>query len=147
MVIVMEENINILNELNKGACMGMDSINIIKDKIKDKEFKNAVENIYKKYEEVSRNINKLYYKYDRVDDPKTTNPISKAMLWSGIEINTLADTSDSKLAELLLNGINMGIIEGRKILNNKFSDIEVEDLIKEFIRMQEGSVEELKQYL
>jgi hypothetical protein len=147
MVIVMEENINILNELNKGACMGMDSINIIKDKIKDKEFKNAVENIYKKYEEVSRNINKLYYKYDRVDDPKTTNPISKAMLWSGIEINTLADTSDSKLAEILLNGINMGIIEGRKIFNNKFSDIEVEDLIKEFIRMQEGSVEELKQYL
>ena len=49
MVIIMEENINILNELNKGACMGMDSINIIKDKIKDKEFKNAVENIYKKY--------------------------------------------------------------------------------------------------
>lgn len=147
MVIVMEENINILNELNKGACMGMDSINIIKDKIKDKEFKNAVENIYKKYEEVSRNINKLYYKYDRVDDPKTTNPISKAMLWSGIEINTLADTSDSKLAEILLNGINMGIIEGRKIFNNKFSDIEVEDLIKEFIRLQEGSVEELKQYL
>lgn len=143
----MEENINILDELNKGACMGMDSINMIKDKIKDKEFKNAVENIYKKYEEVSRNINKLYYKYDRVDDPKTTNPISKAMLWSGIEINTLADTSDSKLAEILLNGINMGIIEGRKIFNNKFSDIEVEDLIKEFIRMQEGSVEELKQYL
>lgn len=143
----MEENINILNELNKGACMGMDSINIIKDKIKDEEFKNVVENIYKKYEEISRNINKLYYKYDRVDEPKTTNPISKAMLWSGIEINTLADTSDSKLAELLLNGINMGIIEGRKILNNKFSDIEVEDLIKEFIRMQEGSVEELKQYL
>ena len=143
----MEENINILDELNKGACMGMDSINMIKDKIKDKEFKNTVENIYKKYEEVSRNINKLYYKYDRVDDPKTTNPISKAMLWSGIEINTLADTSDSKLAEILLNGINMGIIEGRKIFNNKFSDIEVEDLIKEFIRMQEGSVEELKQYL
>lgn len=143
----MEENINILNELNKGACMGMDSINMIKDKIKDKEFKNVVEKIYKKYEEISRNINKLYYKYDRVDEPKTTNPISKALLWSGIEINTLADTSDSKLAELLLNGINMGIIEGRKILNNKFSDIEVEDLIKEFIRMQEGSVEELKQYL
>ena len=116
MVIIMEENINILDELNKGACMGMDSINMIKDKIKDKEFKNTVENIYKKYEEISRKITKLYYKYDKV-------------------------------AELLLNGTNMGIIEGRKIFNNKCSDIEVEDLIKEFIRMQEGSVEELKQYL
>ena len=147
MVIIMEENINILDELNKGACMGMDSINMIKDKIKDEEFKNTVENIYKKYEEISRKITKLYYKYDKVDDPKTTNPISKAMLWSGIEMNTLANTSDSKLAELLLNGTNMGIIEGRKIFNNKCSDVEVEDLTKEFIRMQEGSVEELKKYL
>ena len=69
------------------------------------------------------------------------------MLWSGIEMKTIADTSDSKLAELLLNGINMGIIEGRKIFNNKSMDIEVLDITKEFIRMQEDSIDILKQYL
>ena len=69
------------------------------------------------------------------------------MLWSGIEMKTIADTSDSKLAELLLNGVNMGIIEGRKIFNNKSMDIEVLDITKEFIRMQEDSIDILKQYL
>ncbi len=33
---IMEENINILDELNKGACMGMDSIDMIKIKSKMK---------------------------------------------------------------------------------------------------------------
>ena len=143
----MEENINILNELNKGACMGMDSIDMIKDKIKSEEFKNVLDSIYKKYEEISRKINKLYCKYEKSDDIKETSPINKAMLWSGIEMKTIADTSDSKLAEIMLNGTNMGIIEGRKIFNNKSMDIEVEDITKEFIRMQEDSVETLKQYL
>lgn len=62
-------------------------------------------------------------------------------------MKTIADTSDSKLAELLLNGVNMGIIEGRKIFNNKSMDIEVLDITKEFIRMQEDSIDILKQYL
>lgn len=144
---IMEENINILDELNKGACMGMDSIDMIKNKVQNEDFKKTLDTIYKRYEEISRKINKLYYKYDRVDDPKETSPINKVMLWSGIEMKTIADTSDSKLAELLLNGINMGIIEGRKIFNNKSMDIEVLDITKEFIRMQEDSIDILKQYL
>ena len=41
----------------------------------------------------------------------------------------------------------MGIIEGRKIFNNKSMDIEVLDITKEFIRMQEDSIDILKQYL
>ena len=143
----MEENINILNELNKGACMGMDSIDMIKDKVQNQDFKNTLDSIYKEYEEFSRKCNKLFYKYDHEDDPKETSALNKAMLWSGIEMKTIADMSDSKLAELLLNGTNMGIIEGRKILNNKTSDIEVEDLTKVFIHMQENNVETLKQSL
>ena len=143
----MEENINILDEINKGACMGMDSVQLIKDKVKDENFKEYLEHLYTEYEKISRRINKLYYKYNQKDDPKETNAFNKAMLWSGIELNTLTDTSDSKLAELLLNGTNMGIIEGRKIFNNKNASLEVEDIVKDFIRMQEGSVEDLKKYL
>lgn len=67
---IMEENINILDELNKGACMGMDSIDMIKNKVQNEDFKKTLDTIYKRYEEISRKINKLYYKYDRVDDPK-----------------------------------------------------------------------------
>lgn len=52
-------------------------------------------------------------------------------------MKTLTDHSNSKIAELLLQGTNMGIIEGRKLLNNK----EVKKLLQEY------SVENLKKYL
>lgn len=69
------------------------------------------------------------------------------MTFYGIEIQTLTDKSDSKIAELLLQGTNMGIIEGIKLLNNKEISKEVKDLIQEFVNMQENTIEYLKKYL
>jgi NADH:ubiquinone oxidoreductase subunit K len=62
-------------------------------------------------------------------------------------MKTLTDKSDSKIAELLLNGVNMGIIEGRKILNKKNINKEVSKIISIYVTMQESCVEVLKSYL
>ena len=68
--------------------------------------------------------------------------MNKAMTWYGIEIRTLMDSSTSKITELLLQGTNMGIIEGRKCTNK-----EVHKLIQEYVDMQEECVEKLKIFL
>ena len=62
-------------------------------------------------------------------------------------MKTLIDNSASKIAELMLQGTNMGIIEGRKLLNHKDIDKKIHDLIEEFVDMQETAVENLKQFL
>ena len=62
-------------------------------------------------------------------------------------MKTMMDNSTSKIAELLLQGTNMGIIEGRKLLNHKDTNKEVEKLVKEFVDAQEEAVEKLKQFL
>ncbi len=142
----MEENINSLDETNKGACMGMDAINFILDKVKDKEFKKTLELEYNKYKDISRRINDLYKEYSD-EEPHETSTMNKVMTWYGVNMKTLADDSNSKIAELLLQGTNMGIIEGRKILNNKNIDKKVYKLISEFVTMQEDSVEKLKTFL
>ena len=69
------------------------------------------------------------------------------MTWSGVEMKTMFDNSASKIAELLLQGVNMGIIEGRKILNKKELNKEVHDIASKYVTMQEKSVENLKNYL
>ena len=39
----MDKNeINVLDELNKGACMGMDAIHFVSDKVGDERFKNVL---------------------------------------------------------------------------------------------------------
>ena len=44
------ENINALDELNKGATMGMEAIHFIIDKVEDDNFKSVLDKEYKKYE-------------------------------------------------------------------------------------------------
>ena len=73
--------------------------------------------------------------------------MNKIMTNMSIEMKTITDKSDSKIAELLLQGTNMGIIEGRRILNNKKLDEEVSNILKDYVTMQEKCVEKLKDYL
>ena len=143
----MDENeMNVLDELNKGACMGMDAIHFVLDKVEDEQLKQVLNNQYKKYEDISNQICKLYPKYSD-KEPHETNAMNKVLTWYGVEMKTLMDNSSSKIAELLLQGTNMGIIEGRKILNNKELDSKVHKIAQEYVDMQEDAVEKLKEFL
>jgi len=73
--------------------------------------------------------------------------MTKAMTWSNVEMRTLTDHSNSKIAELMLQGTNMGIIEGRRLLNHKSGNEKVDNIITEYVNMQEKFVEILKKYL
>lgn len=143
----MKENINALDEVSKGASMGMDAIHFIIDKVSDEKFHHVLEVEYSKYEKIAEEIKKIYEKYNEEDEPHKTSAMTKAMTWYGIEMKTFMDQSNSKIAELLMQGTNMGIIEGKKILNNKEIADDVRKIIEEFVKMQEDSVETLKEYL
>lgn len=141
------ENINALNEISKGASMGVDAISYIIDKVDDEKFKKLLSNQKSFYEEIKCDIMDLFSRYDSEEIPSDTTTLNKAMTWSSINMKTLKDHSPSKIAELLLNGTNMGIIEGRKILNNKDIDESVEKIIDRFVKEQERFVESLKDFL
>lgn len=143
----MKENINVLDEINKGACMGVDAISLIIDKVKDKDFKKLLETQKDEYNKILKEIGAIYSKYNKEDNPHETNKLEKTMTWFGIEMRTIADDSDSKIAELLFKGTNMGIVEGRRILNDKEIDKEVKKIVNSYVEMQEKNIEDLKQYL
>ena len=140
------ENINALDEIHKGSCMGMDAIDYIKDKVEDKKLQKELDREYNEYKKINEQIEVIYNKYDD-GEPHETGPMDKAMTWSSIEMKTMGDTSNSKIAELLLKGVNMGIIEGKKILNNKAMNEEVSKIVDDYVKMQEKNVENLKEYL
>ena len=143
----MEDNVNALDEINKGATMGMNAIDDILDKIDSKEFKDMISKQYDDYKRISEHIDEIYDNYNDDKEPHETTLMNKIMTNMSIEMKTLTDKSDSKIAELLLQGTNMGIIEGRRILNNKKLDEEVSNILKDYVTMQEKCVEKLKDYL
>lgn len=142
----MKEDINALDEIHKGACMGVDAINFVMDKVEDSGFMEELEKELNNYEETKKQVEDIYPEYND-GKPHETSTMNKAMTWSGIEMRTLTDKSDSKIAELLLQGVNMGIIEGRRILNQKKIDNKVDEIISRYVNMQEESMETLKNYL
>ena len=73
--------------------------------------------------------------------------MNKIMTDMMLNMKTMTDTSNSKIAEILLQGVNMGIIEGRKILNKKNLNNEVNEIVETYVTMQEESVNILKDYL
>ena len=96
--------------------MGMDSISSIAEKVTDDQLKDDLQSEYNQYNAILNDVNAELGKYEEF--PKELNPAQKMMGWFDIQMSTLTDNSDSKIAEMLIKGTNMGIIEGVKLLNN-----------------------------
>ena len=143
----MKDNINALDELNKGTSMGKDTIDYVLDKVEEKRLKSILNNQKKEYERLLDKIARIYHKYNDNKEPHEINRMEKAMAKKGVEMRLFVDDSSSKISELFLKGTNMGIIEGRRLLNNKNIDKRVHSLISEFVNMQEAYVEKLKAFL
>lgn len=140
-------NVKVLDEVNKGTTMGMDAIHFVSSKVGDERFKKVLDVEYGKYKKISERIDNIYSQYAS-KEPHETNKMEKMMTWYGINMKTMNDQSNSKISELLMQGTNMGIIEGRRLLNqNPDIDKNIHNLLDEFVKMQEDSVETLKTYL
>ena len=142
----MDNSKYVLNEVGKGLQMGMDSTSNITQKVNDANLKEDLLYQYSIYGNLLDRVNTEISHYS--DVPEQLNPMQKAMGWMSIEMNTLTDKSNSKIAEMMLQGTNMGIIEGVKLWNNNpDASSEIKSILKDFISFQENTVEKLKKYL
>lgn len=142
----MEENKNALDEINKGCTMGIEAINNVIDKVDNKDLKALLEKELNQYNETEEKIHELYSNYSE-ENPHEIGNFTKAMTDYMMNMKTMIDHTDSKIVEILLQGTNMGIIEGRRIINNKKLDSGVEKTLEEFVNNQEKIIEEFKKYL
>lgn len=75
-------------------------------------------------------------------------PMSKAGMRMGIVFNTITDKSDSHIAELVIQGANMGVIEMTKALNTyPNADKEAISIARNFIGQQQDIISRQKHYL
>lgn len=136
----------ILKEINQNAKMGMDSLSTVLKKSQDTKFKDLLNTQHNEYQNIYDRTQELLVKNNlQMEDTPT---MQKAMSWMGIQLNTVNDTSNSKLSEFLIQGNDMGIIKGTKLLNNhSFLDSEIKNILSDFVRLQEKNIDDLKKYL
>lgn len=140
------QEIEILKEINKDAKMGMDSLTMVTKKVQDEKLKKLLNNQHDEYQNIFDRTQELLVQENKnIQDVPT---MQKVMAWTGIQMNTLNDKSNSKLSELLIQGNDMGVIKGTKLLNeSNFTTPEIENLLSDFVRLQEKNIDDLKKFL
>lgn len=104
----------VLNEVSKIAKMGMDSISYLAPKVSDKEMRKVLVAMYSQYGNTQSQINQHFEKYGEI--PDSTPFRDKMMSFAGVQFNTLKDRSNSHIAEIMIQGTLMGVIECQKFL-------------------------------
>ncbi|MGI6239667.1 MAG: hypothetical protein ACOYI5_08595 [Christensenellales bacterium] len=76
------------------------------------------------------------------------NPVARAGMWAGIRMNTAFDKSNSNLADIVIQGATMGVIDTTKA-RNEFPDAgaEAQDAASAFITQQQDAIERMKNFL
>lgn len=140
------DDLTILNEIHKGVTMGMASLELVADKTQDQQLRDDLSYQYTEYQNTLNTVNNKFQQEGEIPDDTPIN--TKLMGWTGIQFNTLTDTSNSKLSELLIQGYDMGIIKGVKLLNQSpEASGDVKNILNGFITMQENCIDRLKKFL
>lgn len=140
------QEIEILKEISKDSKMGMDSIKMVGEKVQDEKFQKLLDEQHNEYQNIFDRTQEILKQHgETIEDVPA---MQKMMGWMGIQMNTMNDKSNSQLSELLIQGNDMGIIKGHKLLNNnEFTTPEIQNLLSDFVRLQEKNIDDLKKWL
>ena len=145
----MDENIELLTYLYQDADMALDSLTTLINKInkKDNKIKDVVESIIKGYESYLKKV-KTYIK-DNGYDIDSKSIVSKLGAKFGVNMELMKDNSDARIADMLIQGMTMGVLNvSKKITNYKHHvNGEILSLAKDFKYFQQNTINGLKKYL
>lgn len=139
-------DIAILNELSKVCHLAMTNISYLSSRISNKDMKKDLVAIYSQYANILLQIDQNFEKFGEI--PENVPNSLKMMGICGIKMNTKFDRSNSKIAEIMIQGENMGVIKAQKLLNGNL-DIQKStiDLLKNFRGFQKENIAKLNVYL
>lgn len=79
---------------------------------------------------------------------ESVGPLARAGMWAGLEMETLADRSNAHIAEIVIQGATMGVIEMTKALNSyEGADGNARDLAGRFVAQQNETIDRQKLFL
>lgn len=139
-------DIDILKEINLNSKVGMDGIDYCLEKTENKAFISMLKKQKSEYKNIYNRTENLLLAVG--EDEQNVPPMQKAMSWMGVQMNTIKDGSDSKIAEILIQRNNMGVIKGTKLLHeDEYLDETVRSILSDFISLQQQNIDSLKSYL
>ena len=142
----MDSDSTLLNYVYQNAEMGTRTIDKLLDIVEDQAFGRHLEAQKREYSAFEREAGNLLERHGY--GPKGLSALEKMGTYLMIDMQTLTDRSASHVAEMMMTGSNMGVINGIKNLKKyPEADSEVRGLMERLVRTEENNVQQLKKFL
>ena len=142
----MNGNAELLNFIYQNSQMGVDTIEQLIDISEDKELKNYLSTQLSGYRDIHSKARKMLN--DNGFDEKGISSFDKIKTYMMINFQTLNDRSSSHIAEMLIVGGTMGIVDAIKN-TRKYSNAEhdILNLMEELKQFEENNSKKLRSFL
>ena len=112
----------------------------------DDDFKSQLEKQHREYQELNTLAEKKLNEHGY--DEKGINAFEKIRTYLMINMQTLANKTSSHIAEMLMLGSMMGVINAvRNMKKYKDAEKEIISLMERLLKFEEHNIEKLKEYL
>lgn len=140
------ENTALLNGIYKASAIGIEATKIIFPKVKDRPLRRQVAQQYFDYQTTSSKIKNLMHYNGKT--PKEKDIFQKMMIRGSVRLNTMMNKEPKHIAELMVGGTGMGIVQVTKNLNNyDGADTQVKKIAEDFLVNEQRNIDELKKHL
>ena len=136
-----------LNAIYQNIRTAIQSIEDIIKKVEDDAFISELSKEQDGYSCLAKEC-EAFAKAEEIEDIKDNNWIEKAKLWTSVNMSTLTDNSNRKIAELMLIGTFMGIITCLKDKSDhKGISKELDEIIDKLYNYERNNIDRLLPYL
>lgn len=143
---VMNKNAELLNYVYQNSQMGINTVKQLLEMVDEGEFKDYLSDHLSGYEEINREARELLAVNGY--DEKGLSTLEKIATYVAVNMKTMTDKGRSHIAQMLIEGSNMGVVQGTKKLND-YQDAEhcAQRLMNKLVKFEEKNMQALKKFL
>ena len=139
----MDQNTELLNFVHKNVKMGIDTIAHLLDIVDDDRFKVALMTQKEEYRNIADEAERM-----AGTDLGENGTMAKFSAYMMIEMKTIANQSPSHIAQMMIQGSTMGVVQATKHLKEQAgADEEVRALTQRLIETEQDNIETMKSFL
>lgn len=142
----MNQTENLLQTIIENARMGQDACDQLLARAQDEAVRQELMNQKQQYAAAAQAAEQKLTSMGVYPQPK--GPMARMGLWMGVQMNTMADRTAAHIADITIQGCNMGVLELTKALNSlPEADSEAQGIAQGLMTVQQEAIEKLKPFL
>lgn len=142
----MEGNIELLNYIYQNAEMGKVTIGQLIDIAEEQSFKHSLQSQFREYNEIFDMADNKIKEFQ--EKSKGIGAMTKLKTYIMINMNTIKDKTASHIAEMMIQGSSMGIVDiTKKLKEYNNAEPDIIELGNRLLKFEQQNIEEMKTFL